>query len=131
MAGDTKSTGAGSFDGWLLRLDAEGRVLWERTFGGAAWDEFRALAVLPDGGVLVAGIKESTGARDRDNGWLLRLDAEGRILWEGSFGEPDWNALQALAPLPDGSILVAGTTSSGAVNLDAWVLRLNSEGRLE
>ena len=77
-AGYTLSKGAGLRDGWLLRLDPNGRKLWDRTLGGARDDSIRSVAVFPDGGVIVAGLTYSKGAGLSDI-WVARLDVDGRI----------------------------------------------------
>lgn len=57
----------------------EGRpCTWERTHGGPKWDHPSALLEMPEGGMLIAGHTASKGAGFED-GWLLRLDAEGRF----------------------------------------------------
>ena len=129
-AGWTASKGAGSADAWVLRLDAAGNLVWDRTFGGADWDGATALAALPDGGLAVAGRTDSKGAGDRD-AWVLRLDAAGSVVWERTFGGVRGDKANALAVLPDGGLAVAGVTASkGAGGADAWVLRLDAGGSL-
>src|ERR1700719_3184028 len=39
VAGRTSSFGAGSADAWVLKLDASGNVIWQKTYGGTATDE--------------------------------------------------------------------------------------------
>ena len=55
VAGSTESKGAGRRDGWLMRIDEKGERLWEKEYGSPFDDEFTALALLPDGGVLTGG----------------------------------------------------------------------------
>ena len=129
-AGWTASKGAGSADAWVLRLDAAGNLVWDRTFGAAVEDTAAALIVLADGGLAVAGITESKGAGGLDV-WVLRLDAAGNLLWDRTFGGADWDAAQALTALPDGGFALAGwTRSKGAGAGDAWVLGLDATGGL-
>jgi hypothetical protein len=106
----------------LARLDAAGRPV--RSFGriGVVVRPGRvpgAVAVLPDGRILVAG--SAPGAR-RDRLALDRFDERGRsdptfgkrgeVL--RSFGDGRRPAAFALILLPDGRILVAGTKSRTA-----------------
>jgi hypothetical protein len=55
LAGTTESKGAGKKDGWLLRIDGAGNQLWDKAYGDQLDEEFTAIAVLPDGGVIVGG----------------------------------------------------------------------------
>jgi hypothetical protein len=61
IAGKTHSTGRGRSDLWLVRLDAEGDLLWERTLGGDRNDRARVIAPQIDGGVVAAGGDQSRG----------------------------------------------------------------------
>jgi serine/threonine protein kinase len=55
LAGTTESKGAGRKDGWLLRIDAKGDPLWDKSYGEQFDDEFTALAMVLDAGVIVGG----------------------------------------------------------------------------
>ena len=66
LAGYTMSKGAGLSDVWLLKLSADGELLWERTYGEAGNEWARALVELPDGGLALAGDTYSTGAGASD-----------------------------------------------------------------
>jgi uncharacterized delta-60 repeat protein len=74
----TSSYGAGSADAWLLHLDGNGLVTWERVYGGKLWDRPTAAVLARDGGLLVAGYTTTQGAGYEDY-WLLRLDSQGRF----------------------------------------------------
>jgi hypothetical protein len=79
VAASTQSHGAGSADAWLLNVDTQGAVRWQRTYGGELWDWPGQVALAPDGGgYLLAGYTTSLGAGYEDV-WVLRLDAYGRL----------------------------------------------------
>ena len=74
----TASQGAGSTDAWMMALDADGEMAWERVIGGALWDRPTALAAAAENDeLLVAGYTTTVGAGFEDF-WLLRLDGQGR-----------------------------------------------------
>jgi len=128
VAGDTNSFGAGSFDAWVLRLDGSGNVVWQKTYGGTQWD--RALAIVPtsDGGYVVAGYTNSFGAGLSD-AWVLRLDGQGNVVWQKTYGGTQWDRAFAIVPTSDGGYVVAGYTESfGAGGEDVWVLKLEADG---
>lgn len=78
VSGATESQGAGSTDGWIFALDADGAMQWERFYGGALWDRPMALSRAADGGLLVAGTTTTSGAGFEDF-WVLRLDRNGNL----------------------------------------------------
>ncbi len=129
VAGFTTSFGAGSYDAWVLRLDASGNVLWQKAYGGGLQDWAYSVDVTPDGGFVVAGYTESFGA-GRNDVWVFRLDGSGNVQWTATYGDTADDYAYAVQTLPDGGFVVAGyTTSFGAVYLgDFWVLRLGSDG---
>lgn len=122
-------------DPLVRKLDATGTVLWERMFPTEGGDGFYAVAAAPDGGVVGAGYVLSGEKVDRHNwdGLLMKIDAEGNEVWRTAFGGSRRDALNSVAVLPDGSIIVAGYTGSqgGAEDWNPWLMRLNSSGELE
>lgn len=97
----------GKRDAWFVLLDENGRVNREFVFGTPADDEFRHVSPLPDGGFLLVG--HSGG-----HAWLLRLDAEGRIVWEKKYQHHSLPT-QALAATvtPDGQVFTTGYVTEG------------------
>ena len=128
VAGSTASRGAGGHDAWVLRLDAGGALAWEKTFGGPKTDEAYAIAATPDGGFILAGATESSGAGLRD-GWLVKIDGEGTAAWEKTFGGPFWDELRSVQPSSDGGYVAAGSTEpSGAGARHVLVVRTDAAG---
>ena len=91
--GNKTSAGFGGFDVWIVRIDANGNKLWERAYGGSGNEYLTALAQSSDGGLILgamsasppSGNKSSTNFGSYDI-WILRLDAGGNQVWQGSFG---------------------------------------------
>jgi hypothetical protein len=78
VAGSTTSFGAGKRDIFLIKTDAEGNIIWAKTYGGTYWDEARSVQQTSDGGYIVAGYTNSFGAGDYDI-FLIKTDANGDI----------------------------------------------------
>lgn len=134
LAGMTESKGAGDSDVWVVKLDRNGDVVWDKAFGGAGEDFAAALTLMPDGGLAVVGYNGSRGA-GAIYAWVLRLDADGRLLWEKEFpaqATPQGKILPALydiAALADGGLVLAGQTKSeSGEDVDALVVRLDAKG---
>ncbi len=128
VAGRTASKGAGLEDIWVVRLDDNGQLLWEQTFGGPAIDRARAVIETRDGGLVVAGATESKGAGEFD-AWVLKLGADGSLLWDRHFGGAATDWVSAVVQTRDGGLAVAAYTqdSSGAP-YDFWVIKLDANG---
>jgi hypothetical protein len=77
VAGITWSFGAGG-DILLIKTDANGNVIWAKTYGGTDWDGAYSVQQTSDGGYIVAGTTWSFGAGS-DDIFLIKTDANGDI----------------------------------------------------
>jgi len=78
VAGTTYSFGLGDRDIWVLKLDTNGDVEWQKTYGGYGIEEAYSIVETYDGGYSVAGFTASYGAGDRDF-LVLKLLSNGNI----------------------------------------------------
>jgi len=118
-------------DIWLVKTDAYGNVLWNRTYGsGCAY----ALVETYDGGFALAGCTESFNAGALDFK-LVRTDAYGNILWNHTYGGPGHDVAYALVEASDGGYVLAGETHPGltfwdAWNADFWLVKTDKHGNM-
>jgi len=130
VAGSTASSGAGSSDAWVLKLNSNGNVTWQKTYGGSDNDYALFIQQTADGGYIVVGQTESFGAGSRD-AWVLKLDSNGNVTWQKTYGGSGNEYGYSIQQTPDGGYIVAwGTASFGAGLRDAWVLKLDSNGNV-
>ncbi|MDK2983873.1 MAG: hypothetical protein PWP19_1351 [Thermococcaceae archaeon] len=69
---------------WVLRLDADGNVKWQKTYGGRDGEGAHAIAIADNGDIIVAGYTSSFGAGLADV-WVLRLDENGAMFGFSAF----------------------------------------------
>jgi len=67
---------------WVGTVTREGRFAGQHTFAPHRVTTVQAVAALPDGGVLLAGLAEETGLDTSSKGWLARLDRDGQLAWQ-------------------------------------------------
>jgi hypothetical protein len=128
VAGRTTSYGAGNDDLWLIKTDASGNEVWDKTFGGAGWDESFSVRATPDGGCVAAGSTTSYGAGAND-AWLVKTDANGNKLWDKTYGGAGGDGAYSVELTTDGGYVVGGYTSAtGSSTSDAWLIRTDALG---
>jgi hypothetical protein len=84
IVGKTNSYGAGDYDVWLLKTDANGDTLWTKTYGTNGFDEGRCVRQTSDGGYIIAANTSVPG--HYVDGWVFKTDADGIIEWDYTFG---------------------------------------------
>ena len=72
MAGYSESFGAGNQDIWILKLESNGTVSWQKTYGGGSNELANSIQQTADGGYIVAGWTNSFAVIDV---WILKLDS--------------------------------------------------------
>ncbi len=137
LAGDTNSFGAGSGDIWVLKLDKDGAITWEKTYGGTLNDHVNLVLQTDDDadgnaddGFIAVGNTSSFGAGNNDV-WVLKLNSTGDVTWQKTFGGTENDYGESITQTKDGSFIVAGSTYSFDTALgDLWVLKFYSDGTL-
>jgi hypothetical protein len=134
ISGYTYSYGAGLTDVYLFKTDAQGNLIWQRTFGGAGYDFGRAVEPLPGGGFLIAGSTDSFGWGEAD-AYLITTNPNGEETESYNYGGAQVDEARDVRGTQDGGCILAGTTNSfGAGSGDVYLLRLapisNSERRV-
>ncbi len=132
VAGGTTSFGIGEADFWVLRLDSNGNVKWQKTYGGNGWNWAFALDLTENGDIVVVGYTNDLDIGGTHKAQVLRLDGNGNIKWQKTYRGNHSDRANAVAVAPDGDIIVAGyTTSFGAHNKNIWVFRLDARGNIK
>lgn len=134
----------GEFDLWVIRLNNNGTILSQKTFGGSLDDMAFAIDTTTDGGFVVAG---RSGSSDKDvhvnkgneDYWVLRLSKDLSLKWQRSFGGNGNDNAYSVQQTKDGSYIIAGYTDSftgdvtdnhNKLTQDAWVIKLDKAGNL-
>ena len=146
------SLNKGQHDNWLLRIDAGGNLLWEKSFGFLGHDHAYNIVSTQDGGLFFNGfldVTASNGAgmdRKKSNKgqkhgvgefWCHKLDGNGILQWRRYFGgtsnDRSYDAIETL----EGDFVIVGSSESQDVDVsnprgsyDAWIVKTNSKGDL-
>ena len=150
MAGDVRGNSGnvsgyhgGDFDAWVVKLDAQGNLDWQRSLGGSGSEGAQSIIQSSDGGYLITG---GTNSTDGDIGvnhggwdaWVVKLDSEGNITWARTYGGSNDDGARSICQTNDGGYVISGDSRSidGEVTgnhggPDCWVVKLNEVGELQ
>ncbi|MCO5251697.1 MAG: choice-of-anchor D domain-containing protein [Candidatus Kapabacteria bacterium] len=149
VAGSTNSNNTditenkGETDAWVLKLNIEGNIEWQKTYGGSLSERVYSIRETNDGGFIVAGVTESIDGDVTENkggtdAWVLKLNIEGNIEWQKTYGGSLNEMAYSIQETSDGGYIVAGETESKDGDIlvnkgqsDLWVLKLSNDGEIE
>jgi hypothetical protein len=131
ISGNKTAPAFGSWDMWIICVDADGGQKWDHSFGGSGFDYAQDIQRTRDGGFIVAGYSHSPISGNKTaqmlgfgDAWAVRLDAAGNKLWDLSFGTATgYEEFYAVAVAEDGGFIF-----SGVKNADMWLVRTDSSG---
>jgi hypothetical protein len=119
-------------DVWVLKLDTSGDITWEQRYGNVDFDIARAVEQTSDGGYIVAGDTwhAASGTTVNSDMVVLKLDSDGSIEWQKTYGDIDSDTACCIEQTPDGGYILLGDTRSFTSISDIWVLKLTSTGTI-
>jgi predicted secreted protein len=125
IAGTTDSFGAGGYDFWLVKTDADGNMQWDNTYnGGGSSEHAYSLVQTGDGEYALAGFTNSVAEGGETDFWLVKTDSTGNQLWSRTYGGAGNEEAHSLVQTDDGEYMIAGYTDSlGAGGYDFWLVK--------
>ncbi len=127
ISGDKSEANKGGSDYWVIKIDASGNKVWDKTLGGNKNDYLTALVATPDGGYLLGGNSNSDISGDKSEShrgapvepsynipdyWIVKIDASGQKIWDKTYGGSGYDNLNALLTTTNGDYLLGGTSGS-------------------
>jgi hypothetical protein len=142
--GSKKTENFGEGDYWIIKLNKDGKVEWEKNFGGKGDDHLRTLA-LTSTGYLIGGESRSERSGNKSVGieegtdlWMISLDERGEEIWQKSYNFRNRDVLMGMSVLhasdaqsSKGILLGGYTQAEGRIENDDetfWMLYLDQNG---
>ncbi|MEO5562025.1 MAG: BACON domain-containing protein [Chitinophagaceae bacterium] len=139
----------GSADMFLMKLTANGTLIWSKTYGGSDWEEPRSLITTSEGGFVLAGLTESN---DKDvtgfhvpifvgfDTWIVKVDGNGNKIWAHAYGGTFDDVAITIAATVGGYIITGYTNSNDGditgyhgraspIFYDMLVMKLDDNGK--
>ncbi|HVT86965.1 MAG TPA: gliding motility-associated C-terminal domain-containing protein [Chitinophagaceae bacterium] len=151
MAGSTASTDGtvtglnnhGLQDAWIIKIDFNGNIQWQKVFGGSKIDYASSIIQTTDGGyIFLGGSYSNDGDVSGNHGgldlWIVKLDVTGNIQWQNSYGGSSDDKVDNIQQTSDGGYIVASYSNSidgdfvgNHGNDDACLLKLDATGNIQ
>src|SRR5690606_37196047 len=125
VSGNKTAENLGMNDYWVIQLNEQGEVQWQKTYGGEG-DESLAQIIETENGYLLAGSSASPnpyttahtsqgGGKTSGNGegtdfWVIEIDKQGEPIWDTTYDFGKWDVLVSVLPLTPSK--GGGTSSS-------------------
>ena len=123
--GYTSSKGAGWQDAWVIQLDKDGNLEWEKTFGGDKKDILVSAIKTDKNKYLLAG-NTSSGSEGKgkiSKAWVIQLDKDGNLEWEKTFGGDRQIIATGIININDESIFLFGKIQvSDKEEYNGWIM---------
>jgi len=123
----SQTLGSGNLNVYIVKTDAMGNQLWEKNYGKSNVE--LALSVLQtiDGGFIMCGFTNSIGFGKKD-GYILKIDQNGNIIWEKTYGGPDDDEFSNMYKTDDGNFVLTGYSKSFSGNDNIYIVKIGENG---
>ncbi len=118
-------------DIYIIKTNAQGEKLWEKTFGGTAHDWAKEIIKAPGGGYYVCGSTQSEGEGSFDI-FLMKIDEDGNELWFKTYGGADFEYGESVRLSDDNNLYILGTSASFSDNYkpDHFLIKTDLDGEV-
>ncbi|MCX7820475.1 MAG: hypothetical protein N2258_02235 [Brevinematales bacterium] len=131
IGGSVGSVSPGSNDILLMKVDLNGNIEWQKTYGGVKDDYLKCIQETSDGKYILVGTTRSFGVGNTDI-WLLKVDNSGNIEFQNTYGGDSFDEVYSIQKTTDGGYILCGSTQSFGKGLgDIWLLKINSNWNIE
>jgi hypothetical protein len=141
VSGNKTSSNFGSGDAWLLKLDEDLNIIYDKNYGGTGNDSFDAIIFKDNKMVLGAYAYNSPISGNKTclayglgDIWIMILDMEGNIIDQNSYGGSDWDIITSMLVNSNNDLVVAsrskspisGNKTEASTDYDLWMLELET-----
>jgi len=117
-------------DVYVVKTNSTGGLIWEKQYGQTNKSEKGLCIQEVSDGYVISGSQYVIETID-DEIYLMKINKDGNLLWEKTYGGSSSDYGNSIRELPDGKLVIAGTTKSVAQDGNMYLLKLDSEGNMQ
>jgi hypothetical protein len=129
IVGSTSSGGIGASNLYLIKIDVDGNLIWEKTFNDGNFDGIRSVKQTSDGGFIIVWSTDSQGSAGYDV-LLMKTDNAGNLVWKNTFGDNDKNIGASVQETTDGGFIITGSTGDWSSEIYIFLVKTDNAGNL-
>jgi len=129
FVGHTTSYGKGGYDFFIVRLNKNGEMLWQTTYGGSQWD-FASDVVLGYNNKLYVSGKTNSFGKGGYDGVIVEVDLNGSIGNTSYFGSQDEDDLRSIISTNDSCLMAVGMNSTYDSDGDIFAVKMKYSGEI-
>lgn len=126
MTGSTPQEKGIVNDAWVIKLDVDGKMMWNKFIGDEGENRPHDLAVDKQGAVIVGGNTNPTKVKENMQAWVFKLGDDGKKIWNRSLGSTQVNTV---ATATDNSIVAGGFKYDSAGVMKLLLYKLKHDGK--
>ncbi|MCV9928273.1 T9SS type B sorting domain-containing protein [Flavobacterium sp. LS1R49] len=146
ISGEKTQSSRGNDDYWVVKLDVNRNIVWDKTYGGSGVDRLRTIIQTDDGGYLMGGESTSNISGDKTENrkgtidiWLIKIDAFGAIMWQKTIGGDKSSSISSIIKTTDHNYAIAASSTSSISGdktqnskgiSDYWILKIDQNGAI-
>lgn len=125
VAGNTIQSDSLYTDAWVLKLDENGKMIWNKILGGRYNDSIFDITLNHDQDIIALGYTWLTPDSASKEGWIFKLDSEGKKIWNRSLGK--WN-ITSFTVNAANEILIGGYKMNDSLENKYHLMVINNSG---
>ena len=126
VACNTRENDTSYADAWVIKLDKTGKMLWNKIVGQAFEDSVSSILIDSKGDIIVLGYTHVTQDSASRMGWMFKLGADGKKLWNKNLGKTD---IKSCAIDKNDRIYIGGSIAKDSLGNHYALTIFNSEAR--
>ncbi|MEI7509802.1 MAG: T9SS type A sorting domain-containing protein [Flavobacterium sp.] len=119
LSGNKSCEHLGFHDYWIIKLNNNGAIQWQKTIGGILDDRLTTIHQTYDTGYVLGGSSSTDATKSKkrkgENGtdfMVVKIDGDGKILWQQNYNIGDHDVLNSLIENKDHTLLLGGYAQS-------------------